>query len=149
MDTHALTNILLFFTLFFGIISVLQALANRFNFPYTVLLLVAGFLSQGIVHYFNVQSHFHLEPQIIYYILLPLLLFEAAMHINLHQFRLQFWTITWISTFGLIVSLLIVGLGMHFLIALPLGMALLFGALISATDPIAVLSIFKSLGAAN
>ena len=91
MDTHALTNILLFFTLFFGIISVLQALANRFNFPYTVLLLVAGFLSQGIVHYFNVQSHFHLEPQIIYYILLPLLLFEAAMHINLHQFRLQFF----------------------------------------------------------
>ncbi len=78
---------------------------------------------------------------------MPALLFEAAIHINLHQFRLQFKTISFLASFGLLISIFVIGIGVSVLVNIPLSVALLFGALISATDPIAVLSLFKTLGA--
>jgi monovalent cation:H+ antiporter, CPA1 family len=147
MDAHILVSGLLFFCIFFATISILQILSKKTSFPYTVSLLIAGFIAQYLVQTFHLEANLNLDANVIYYLLLPLLLFESAMHINIHQFRLQFWTITFISTFGLLISLFIVGFGLAWVIGMPLGPALLFGALISATDPIAVLSLFKSLGA--
>ncbi len=48
---------------------------------------------------------------------------------------------------GLLISTAAVGFLMYFFLALPLGVSLLFGALISATDPVAVIALFKELGA--
>lgn len=126
---------------------ILQYIAKKTSFPYTVALVILGFLAQLIVHLFHLDTHLLIDPLFIYYFILPLMLFEAAMHIDVHQFRLQFWTISFMSTFGLLVSMAVVGFGLFYLLGLPLGVSLLFGALISATDPIAVLAIFKTLGA--
>lgn len=147
MDTHALINWLVFFSLFLGISSLLQIFSKRTSFPYTVSLLVVGFLSQIVLHLMHIETHISLDPSIIYYFILPLMLFEAALHINIHQFRLQFWTISFISTFGLLLSMGVVAAGLAILLGFPWSVGLLFGALISATDPIAVLAIFKTLGA--
>lgn len=147
MDSHAITSSVLFFCLFFALSSVLQLFSNRTAFPYTVSLLLGGLGMQFIAKLFHLDSAVSLDANFIYYILLPLLLFEAGMKINIHQFRLQFWTITFMSTFGLLISMAVVGLGLFYSLGLPIEVAILFGALISATDPIAVLSIFKTLGA--
>ncbi len=147
MDTHTLVNWLVFFSLFLGVSSLLQVISKNTSFPYTVSLLIVGFLTQLILHSLHIETHISLDPSIIYYFILPLMLFEAAIHINIHQFRLQFWTISFISTFGLLLSMTVVATGLAILLGYPWSVGLLFGALISATDPIAVLAIFKTLGA--
>lgn len=147
MDTHVLIDILLFLSFFLGLVAVVQKIAAKYQFPYTIALLFVGFLSQFLVRMLHIPLHLEMHPDIIYFILLPILLFEAAQHINFHQFRIQFKTISFLSTVGLLISVFVVGTLLSVLVGLPFKVALLFGAIISATDPIAVLALFKTLGA--
>jgi len=83
--------------------------------------------------------------------MLSFLLFAGALHVNINDLARQKWVITLLATFGVVVSTLIIGyasswvLG-RFGIELPLIYCMLFGALISPTDPIAVLGILKTAG---
>ena len=83
--------------------------------------------------------------------MLSFLLFAGALHINLNDLSKQKWVILSLATFGVISSTFIIG-GMSWVIlnALELQVSfiycLLFGALISPTDPIAVLGILKTVG---
>jgi monovalent cation:H+ antiporter, CPA1 family len=127
--------------------TLLKIFSQKIAFPYTVALLIIGFVGQFINTTFNLGLHFSLSPDFIFFILLPVLLFESAMRINIHQFKIQFKTITFLATFCLMLSVFFVGVGLTLLLGLPFEIALLFGAIISATDPIAVLALFKTLGA--
>lgn len=109
-------------------------------------MLLVGYLAQLIVNSSHAEINFHLSPDFIFFVLLPLLLYESATHINIHQFKLQFRTITFMATFGLLISIAVVGGMVAVGLGLPLGVGLLFGAMISATDPIAVLALFKTMG---
>lgn len=81
--------------------------------------------------------------------MLSFLLFAGALHINLHEVRRSKWAIGLITVLGVLLSTAIIG-GGAWLIAAPFGFGLpilwclLFGALISPTDPVAVLGILKS-----
>lgn len=83
--------------------------------------------------------------------MLSFLLFAGALHINLDDLRKQKWVITLLATFGVLASTFLVG-SLAWLVFQGLGIAmpfiycLLFGALISPTDPIAVLGVLKSAG---
>jgi CPA1 family monovalent cation:H+ antiporter len=82
--------------------------------------------------------------------MLALLLFAGALHVNFDKMADQKWPITLMATVGVIVSTFIVGTGFWFLTGLfgyeiPFAWALVFGALISPTDPVAVLSLLKSV----
>jgi CPA1 family monovalent cation:H+ antiporter len=84
--------------------------------------------------------------------MLSLLLFAGALHINLGELRSYRWQIAVLAVGGTLLSTLVVGLALWVLLPLagwelPLTACLLFGALISPTDPIAVLGILKSAGA--
>ncbi len=127
-------------------IALMSPLTKKYSFPYTIALLIVGFVTQQLLHLFHIDSHLVLSPDIIFFVLLPILLFEGALHINFHQFRLQFKTITALATFGLLLSIFIVAFGLARLANIPFEVALLFGAIISSTDPIAVLALFKHLG---
>ncbi len=144
---HQILPIVLFVAFFLSFITLLQNLTDKISFPYTVALLMSGFATQYLTYLLDFHLDLELTPETIFYLLLPILLFEATLHINVHQFRLQFKTISFLATFGLLVSVLLTGLGVSLLIGMPLGVALLFGAIISSTDPIAVLALFKTLGA--
>ncbi len=84
-------------------------------------------------------------------ILLSFLLFAGALHTNFDQLKVQRWPILAFATFGVTVSTFLVGGIMYFVLPL-FGLniefihCLLFGALISPTDPIAVLGILKKVG---
>ena len=85
-------------------------------------------------------------------IMLSFLLFAGALHTNFEQLRVQRWPILAFSTLGVLISTFLVGIAMFWLLPfmgleVPLIYCLLFGALISPTDPIAVLSILKQAGA--
>jgi CPA1 family monovalent cation:H+ antiporter len=84
--------------------------------------------------------------------MLSLLLFAGALHIDLRELHEQRWTVGALALFGTLLSTAAVGYGMFFALPwvgleLPLVYCLLFGALISPTDPIAVMGILKSAGA--
>lgn len=84
--------------------------------------------------------------------MLGFLLFAGAINIDIQELKKQKWEVGILATVSTLASTLIVGAVMYYLlpllhIQLPLIYCLLFGALISPTDPIAVLAIFKDLGA--
>ncbi len=84
--------------------------------------------------------------------MLSFLLFAGALHVDLSDLRRQRTLIATLATAGVVVTTAIIGLATHQLLAvlgvtLSLAYCLVFGALISPTDPIAVLSILKSAGA--
>ncbi|RMZ60885.1 sodium:proton antiporter [Chryseobacterium nematophagum] len=80
--------------------------------------------------------------------MLNFLLFAGGIHINIDDLKEQFWPVVVFSTAGVVISTFVVGFGMYYLLPitgleLPFIYCLLFGALISPTDPVAVLSILK------
>ncbi len=84
--------------------------------------------------------------------MLSLLLFAGALHVELSALRTQRWTVAALAFAGTLLSTLVVGCGLWFVlewVGIPLNLmyCLLFGALISPTDPIAVMGILKSAGA--
>lgn len=84
--------------------------------------------------------------------MLSFLLFAGALHVNLEDLVRQRWSILSLATFGVVCSTLLLGFCFYhvlpwFGLQLPLGYALLFGALISPTDPIAVLGILRKANA--
>jgi len=85
-------------------------------------------------------------------VMLSFLLFAGALHTNFEQLRIQRWPVLVFSTIGVLVSTFLVGTAMFFILQLvsiqvDYIYCLLFGALISPTDPIAVLGILKKAGA--
>jgi CPA1 family monovalent cation:H+ antiporter len=80
--------------------------------------------------------------------MLSFLLFAGAIHIDVRKLKKERWPIIILSTIGVLISTGLVGSGIFYLfilfhISVPFIYCLLFGSLISATDPIAVLAIFK------
>jgi len=86
--------------------------------------------------------------------MLSFLLFAGALHVNLNQLRQQKWVILSLATVGVCISTFLVGTATYYLLAilschLPYIYCLLFGALISPTDPIAVMATVKRLGVSS
>jgi len=86
--------------------------------------------------------------------MLGFLLFAGAMHINLNELLARKWTIGLLASVGMITSMFLVGAGAYYLFQLfgysvPFIYCLLFGSLISPTDPIAVMGILKTAGASK
>ena len=108
MEHELVLSIALFGAFFLTLITLVQKFCNRFTFPYTVALLLVGVLGQLFVLVSGIESHFRLSPDIIFFFLLPALLFEASMHINFHQFRLQLKTISFLASFGLLFSVCVI-----------------------------------------
>ena len=125
-------------------------IASHLKIPHSVLLVLvgvaAGIMVQGRSNEYTVffASHF---PEIILFILLPPLIFEAAYDLDYPSFRRDIFPISALAVVALLVSTVLVGYGLHWIFNLALLPSLTFGALISATDPVAVVALFKEVGA--
>ena len=75
--------------------------------------------------------------------MLGLLLFAGALHVKLSDLRAQWRVVFLMATMGVALSTLVVGVGFSWLTGMPLLIALVFGALISPTDPVAVLGVLR------
>ncbi|MDA9136401.1 cation:proton antiporter, partial [Ascidiaceihabitans sp.] len=75
--------------------------------------------------------------------MLGLLLFAGALHVKLSDLRRAWLVILLMATIGVGLSTTIVGFGFHWLTGMPIMIALVFGALISPTDPVAVLGVLR------
>jgi CPA1 family monovalent cation:H+ antiporter len=123
---------------------------KRIKFPYTIGLvivgIVVGYTAQHIP-FLTPLKDVRLTPNIIMYILLPTLIFEASFNIDSRLLVKNLTPVLTLAAPGLILSTVIVGALTCWLTPLTMGEAMLFGALISATDPVAVITLFKEVGA--
>lgn len=131
------------------IISVAMGVRYYSTLPYTIALIFAGI----ILSFFDIFPDIHLTPELIFHVLLPPLLFEAAFNLHVDELKENLKPILIYAVFGVIIAVFVTGFLLHssfafFSIdtAMPLIACLLFGAVISSTDPISVLAIFKQLG---
>ncbi|HUK86391.1 MAG TPA: cation:proton antiporter [Terriglobales bacterium] len=133
-----------------GIGFLATRLAPLLRLPHSVFLVLlgiaAGFVLARTGHGVP-DSVWNGFPGIILYVLLPPLVFESAYHINFADLRRDLVPVTALAVAALAVSTGLIGLGLHALLAIPYPAGLLFGALISATDPVAVVALFKEIGA--
>lgn len=157
MDAYLIATILIFLSAAFGFINV------RFlKMPNTIGLMIITILFTLIVLLWSYvdPTLLNVEKSIISSIdfktvlldeMLSFLLFAGALHTNFEQLKVQRWPILLFSTFGVITSTFLVGGAMYGVLSLlnfnvDFIYCLLFGALISPTDPIAVLGILKKVG---
>jgi CPA1 family monovalent cation:H+ antiporter len=111
--------------------------------PYTLALVIVGLLISPM-HFLPTV---HISPELILLIFLPALLFEAAWNLKLDHLRANLVPILALAIFGVSIATGVIGSILHFGIGLSWSSAVLFGAMISATDPVSVLALFKRLGA--
>ena len=135
--------------LLFVVATAVAIAVQRLAVPYTVALVFTG-LVLGLLHAFEAL---HLTKALLFNVFLPGLLFDAAFHIEFKQFWRNRLTINSLALPGVVAAIALTALiltpvvnELHFVQDFTWKHALVFGAIISATDPIAVVAIFKSLG---
>jgi CPA1 family monovalent cation:H+ antiporter len=122
--------------------------AQRLRLPLTVVLAVAGLLATqlgvdlALVEVLGGEGF----KELLVNLFLPILVFEAAVTLSTREFMRNLVAITALATVALLISTAFVGLSLVWALAIPLAAALLFGALISATDPVAVIAVFREVG---
>jgi CPA1 family monovalent cation:H+ antiporter len=123
------------------IASIVGVVTRQLRLPYTV-----GLVLIGLVLSLLSPTAIKISPQIILALLVPPLVFEAAFHLNLDHLRRDFWLILLFALPGVILTTLLVGGVVAWGTGLAIQTALVFGALVSATDPVAVVALFRRLG---
>jgi CPA1 family monovalent cation:H+ antiporter len=115
-------------------------------------LLVSGLLFPSLIPYYELLIQSIDFNKTLMSGMLSFLLFAGALHVNIDDLLEQKWIITIMATLGVVGSTFLIGGAVYYFLPvlgleIPLIFALVFGALISPTDPIAVLGILKQVGA--
>ena len=123
------------------IVSLVAIAVRRLRIPYTVALVVVGL-------FITSQSPLTIEltSPLILVLFLPPLVFEAAFHINFAQLARSAVGILALAVPGVILTTFIIGAMAAWLAPLSWATALVFGALMAATDPVAVVALIRTLG---
>ena len=127
------------------------ALCKKIKLPFTVVLVVVGMALTGLAEhgpaFLEPMVDYEISPGVILFVFLPTLIFESAFNLDARQLRSNLLPILTLAVPGLVLSTLLIGGMVWLLTDIDLPAALLLGSILSATDPVAVISIFKQLGA--
>lgn len=136
-----LRQFLLVLSVSLGVATLSRVLSILRNIPYTLLLLLVG-LGLAVVDVRLVN----LSPELILFIFLPPLLFEAAWNVEWSRLKSDFVPIFLYVVFGVLVCVGGLVFGLQQVAGASLATALLVGASLSSTDPVAVTALFRELG---
>jgi monovalent cation:H+ antiporter, CPA1 family len=145
---------------FLVLASLVQPAAERLHLPYAVLLAIIGVAIGGIssfLLYTPLTSVFDdivrpvvdlpFNASIFLVVFLPLLLFHAALTIDLREIAPDWAPILTLAIVAVFAAAAAIGFSLSFAAGIPLTVALLIGAIVATTDPSAVVAIFRELGA--
>jgi len=121
---------------------LIAMLSRRLGLPYIVGLVVAGFL----IALLPSSPELPLSRDLIFNILLPPLVFEAALQLDWQRFRAELPMTLTFALLGVAIAAAVVAGGMHWLAGWSWIGAALFGVLIAATDPVSVIASFREMG---
>ena len=139
MDPHLIGSI----TALLFIACLVAIVADKLKQPYTIALVLTGL----VVALTKITPNIHITHDVTFTLILPPLLFYGAMHMDLERLKRNWRPIAMLAIPGVICSTFLIGFLVHKIIGLAIMPALLFGALITPTDPISVLAILKRVGA--
>ncbi|MDX1768788.1 MAG: cation:proton antiporter, partial [Arenibacter troitsensis] len=154
MDYFTIATVLIFLSAIFGYINVrFLKLPNSIGLMLItivftlVIFAISGFDDTLLNAEKYIITHIDFRT-VLMDVMLSFLLFAGALHTNFEQLKVQRWPVFAFATLGVLVSTFLVGTAMYYtlnVVGLPIDFVhcLLFGALISPTDPIAVLGILK------
>jgi CPA1 family monovalent cation:H+ antiporter len=141
MIEDGLRRFLLVLSVSLGVATLSRALSWLRNIPYTLLLLLVGLgLATLDVRFLE------LSPELILFIFLPPLLFEAAWNIKWSNLKRDWFPITLYAIVGVVICIICLFFGLRQFAGTSLATALLVGAGLSATDPVSVVALFRELG---
>lgn len=136
--------------LMLAISSIALFIAQRIKVPHTVLLVGIGVVlaSLSALPFLHFLDDLTLTPELLFFIFLPTLIFESAYNIPIKHLTSDALIISLLSIVSLVISAVAIAFGLDFVFTLigldiPFILSLVFGAIISATDPVAVLALFK------
>lgn len=133
--------------------------ARRLAFPFTVLLALVGIglgvgahslealHLPGVTDFFQALHRLEITADAVLFVFLPVLVFEAALAMNVRRLLEDLAPIVFLAVFGLLLSTVLIGASLSAVSGVGLVACLMLGAICSATDPVAVVAIFKEVGA--
>ena len=110
--------------------------------PYAVALVIAGL----IIGLSKVLPPVSMTPELVLLIFLPALLFEASWNLDIKALRRDWFSISVLATAGVVICMFGVAAILHFAGGVGIQTAMLFGAMVSATDPVSVIALFRQMG---
>ncbi|HEU6439216.1 MAG TPA: sodium:proton antiporter [Terriglobales bacterium] len=124
-----------------GATVLVTLLARRINLPYTVALVAFGIVAGAVAQPLQVD----ITPQLVLVVLLPALIFEATYQTDFAKLRPSIAGVALLAGPGVFISALLIAAALHFGAGLAWPEAFVVGAMLSATDPAAVIATFKRL----
>ncbi len=132
--------------LFVGLVTaaaIVALVVRRLPVDYTIGLVLFG-LAVGI---FLPEREVAVSPELVLFVLLPGLVFDAAYRLELNELRRTFGGVAVLAIPGVLISAGVVAIVLHLAMGLPIELGFVTGAMVSATDPVAVTATFRRLRA--
>lgn len=129
---------------------IAAAICKNIPVPYTVFLVILGIILGSFARHnpeFELLLEFQLTPDLVLFLFLPALIFESALNLDARLLMKDIIPVLVLAIPAMLISAGLIGVGLWLIQDFTIVHALLFGALISATDPVAVIALFKELGA--
>jgi CPA1 family monovalent cation:H+ antiporter len=142
MDEAAIPHAIELLVGLLALAAVVAVIARPLRLPYTVALVVAG-LFVGIGASAAGFPAVQVSPEVVLVVLLPGLVFEAAYRLRVAELRRWFGGLALLAVPGVLISAAVVAVLVHLGTGLRLDLAFIVGAMVSATDPAAVVATFK------
>ena len=143
-ETEEESNIILIIEIVIGLLlisSLVGIITDRLRVPYT-----AGLVVIGLILALTGRTDINVSPELFLGLLVPPLIFEAAFQVKAQDLLKDMVPILSLAIPGVLLTTFLVGGVLYWGTDFSLTTALLFGSLIAATDPVAVVSLFRSLG---
>jgi CPA1 family monovalent cation:H+ antiporter len=130
--------------LFVGLVTaaaLVGLVVRRLVIPYSVALVILGLVAAVVVP----RDRFQVTPELVLLVLIPGLVFEAALRIDFDDLRRSFGWIALLAAPGVLISAWIVAVILNIATGLPVELGFVVGSMVAATDPVAVISTFRRL----
>jgi CPA1 family monovalent cation:H+ antiporter len=137
---EATLQLIRLFVVLLGVAALVTMVARRINLPYTVALVAVG-MAASMAEPLKVQ----ITPQLVLVVLLPALIFEASYRTDFGKLRPSLAGVALLAGPGVLISAALIAAALAIGAGMPLPQAFVVGAMLSATDPAAVIATFKRL----
>src|SRR5205814_1923264 len=117
--------------------------AQRLSFPHTVALVIFGIVLGSL----DRGRAIEVSPQLVLSVFLPGLVFEAALRLEIGDLRRSIVGVSILAVPGVVLAAALVSVALSWAVGLPLGLGFVVGAMVSPTDPAAVIATFKRIRA--
>jgi Na+:H+ antiporter len=147
VESELIVTFMLSLSLLLVIISAVRHYTRNFIIPgVTILMFLGAILAAAPIIGFEVDEFYNFIealPEIILLVIIPILIFESGRKLKIGQIKKEAIPIGFFAIIGVILTIIIIGFAVNGVFQIPFIDALLFGAILAATDPVAVGVIFK------